>query len=312
MFLTALATGVASQATGTRAWAAQPVSVMHADSLTSVFQQKLAPDFERRSGSRAEGEGRGSVAIAKLIAAGLKTPDVFISADASVTKNLLKSGAVTWYATFATTRLLLAYSPKSPHAARFAEVAAGKRRWYEVLREPGLRIGRSDPATDPKGYRTLIMMQLAQTLYAQPALRESIFGADRNPEQILPDETILARLDQGDLDVAVLYAVQSTSRRLPTIELDPRINLGDSRLAANYAQASVTIEGVERRGEPILYAFTIPEHAANPTGAASFLQYFLSKDARRALDDAGLQSQPPQYYGDLASVPDLLREAKKR
>ena len=54
-----------------------------------------------------------------------------------------------------------------------------------MLRAPGIKIGRTDPDVDPKGYRTILAMELADKLYGLP-LRESILGDDHNPAQIFP------------------------------------------------------------------------------------------------------------------------------
>ena len=292
--------------------AAQTVSVLHAGSLTTTFNQLLAPEFERRTGVHAEGEGRGSVANAKLIAAGLKTPDVFLSADVTVTRDLLQdgNGAIAWYASFATTRMVIAYSAKSPHAQHFSDAAQGTRRWIDVLREPLVRIGRTDPAIDPKGYRTLIVGKLAERFYHVPNLNAALFSADRNSEQVMTDEAILVRLEQGEIDCAFVYGVEATIRKLPAIELDPRINLGDPRFAQSYGSERVTIGGVERRGEPIAYAFTIPTKAANAAGGAAFLAFLTSPDGRRLLDQAGLTARDPSYFGDLTRVPSELKRAR--
>lgn len=289
--------------------AGQTVSVLHAGSLTTVFQKQLAPEFERQTGVHAEGEGRGSVANANLIRAGLKNPDVFIASDADVTQKLLASGsgAIAWYATFATTRILIAYAPKSAHAARFADAATKHGRWYDALREEGVRIGRTDPAIDPKGYRTLIVGKLAERFYRQPRLEASLFGDDRNPAQTFTDEAILVRLEEGDLDAAFVYATESVQRQLPTIELRPEINLGSPHFASDYAVAAVTINGVEHRGAPIEYAFCIPTKAPNAAGGAAFLKFLVSQDGKHILDGAGLTTRDPRYFGDLASVPTALQ-----
>jgi len=288
---------------------AESISVLHAGSLTTTFQKRLAPDFERRTGLHAEGEGRGSVANAKLIAAGVKTPDVFLSADVTVTRDLMQQnpGIVSWYASFATTRMVIAYSKMSAFGMHFAQAAEGKRHWYDVLRETGMRIGRTDPAIDPKGYRTLIVTKLAERLYRIPNLGSTLFVSDRNSDQTMTDEAILVRLEQGEIDAAFVYGVEATIRNLATIELDPRINLGDPHFASAYAKASVTIDGVVRTGEPIGYAYTIPTHAANARGGAAFLAYLVSPEGRAILDGAGLQSQTPRYFGDLNRVPTELR-----
>jgi len=84
---------------------------------------------------------------------------VFLRPDEQVFRQEL--ALVSWYLRFATGELGLALSPHS-HFRRDLEAAAGQRAWWEVLQEPGLRLGRPDPDLDPKGYRTLFLFQLAE------------------------------------------------------------------------------------------------------------------------------------------------------
>ena len=106
-----------------------------------------------------------------MIKDGLRAPDVFISADDQVMIDLMHAAPdkVSWYLPFATTRIVVAYSPKSRFFSVLDEAAHGKRLWTEVLREPGLKIGRTDPAIDPKGYRTIIVCKLAER-HVEPRL----------------------------------------------------------------------------------------------------------------------------------------------
>ncbi|GAC1497977.1 MAG: hypothetical protein NVS1B14_00680 [Vulcanimicrobiaceae bacterium] len=266
--------------------------VLYAGSLVSVMERQIGPAFERRCRCSFRGEGRGSNAIANLILAGVRDPDVFVSADTAALRRLTGTpkapGVISAYASFATSRMVLGYSPRSRFAPRFALVAAGRLRLPQLLQTRGLRIGRTDPRADPKGYRVLIAMQLAEHFFHAPGLAH-VLGAVQNPAQIFPEEQLAVRLENGDLDAAFLYAVEARSRRLPAIEFPAAINLGDARRAGDYAKASVRIGGTVRRGAPIVYALAVLTGAPNPAGGREFVQFLLSRYGRHLLRVAGLE-----------------------
>ncbi|GAC1415399.1 MAG: extracellular solute-binding protein [Candidatus Velthaea sp.] len=298
----ALAGVVAAQAS-----AADVVRVLHAGSLITVMQRELIPAFAK-TGRSAEGEGRGSVANAAFIRDGLKNPDVFISADDKVMDDLMraKPQTVPWYAVFATTRLVIGYSPRSRFAAELHAAAIGRRAWTDVLSTPGLKLVRTDPAIDPKGYRTIISVKLAEQHYGALGLEKRILGDDRNADQLLTDEAILVRLESGDADAAFLYAPEAIARHLPVIELPPVVNLGEPRYATLYSSQSVIVGGVERRGAPIAYALTVPHDAPNPTGADAFVRFILRGEGRSILARSGFTMIKPQLVGDVKALPPGL------
>ncbi len=285
------------------------VVVAYAGSLVTLMERSLGPAFSAASGDAFEGRAKGSTALANLIAGGLLSPDVFVSADAASAKSLLGGAkpAARWYATWASTRVEIAYSPKSTFAADFDAAAKGKLAWYELLQRPGVRIARTDPAQDPKGYRVLLVMQLAERYYNVPNLSRTILGDPENPEQVLPEESALARLDAGEIDGLWAYSTESVGRGLPAIALPPEIDLGDPARAAIYATASVTVGGRTHAGSPSVYAFTIPTAAPNPAGAVAFGRYLLSDAGRELERKAGLTPLVPAFAGDPAAVPAELR-----
>jgi molybdate/tungstate transport system substrate-binding protein len=103
----------------------------------------------------------------------LRTPDVFISSDASVNEKVLMGPAnrnlVHWFMTLASSQIVLGYQPHSKFVPQFEQVAAGKLPWYEPLEKPGVRFGRGGPSIDPKGYRTLFVFGLASSYYHRPS-----------------------------------------------------------------------------------------------------------------------------------------------
>src|SRR5690242_12630810 len=146
------------------------VSVAYAGSLVHLMEKKLGPAFTQATGYPYVGEGKGSSALANEIKGKLSFPDVFISASPAVNTTLMgasNGNYVSWYAPFIRSSLVIGYNSSSKFAADFQAVASGSKSWYSVLEEPGIRIGRTDPALDPKGVRTIIMTELAQTYYNQ-------------------------------------------------------------------------------------------------------------------------------------------------
>ncbi len=291
------------------------VSVMYAGSLVTLMEKRIGPAFDEATGFTFQGEGKGSVAIANLIKGKARTPDIFISADPSV--NALLQGTsngnfVSWWVPFARTALVVGWSPKSKFAADFEAAKAEKRTWESVLSEPGLRLGRTDPALDPKGYRTLWLFQLDEARTSDKGEARRILGSPDNPDQIFPEEQLVARLQSGQLDAGIFYEIEAVEARLPFLELPAEVNQGDPSLAAHYASVSYTDKkGTTYRGSPILYTVTIPSTARDRAGAEAFVQYLLGPDGQALLTREGLFAATPTVSGDLGSVPNVLKAVVK-
>src|SRR5579872_4495278 len=120
------------------------VSVLYAGSLVNLMEKKIGPAFTQATGYPFQGEGKGSTALANEIKGHLRTPDIFISADANVDKSLMgasNGNYVSWYVPFIRTSLVIGYNPNSKFAADFQAAAHGSKPWYQVLEESGLRLG---------------------------------------------------------------------------------------------------------------------------------------------------------------------------
>jgi molybdate/tungstate transport system substrate-binding protein len=108
------------------------VQVLYAGSLGSVLEKSVGPEFEQSSGFTYQGEGQGSLGAAKMIFDGLRSPDVFISADAAVNDKVLMTAdkkLIDWYVTFASSAIVLGYNPQSKFKSLFVQVQAGKLPW---------------------------------------------------------------------------------------------------------------------------------------------------------------------------------------
>lgn len=289
------------------------VSVLYAGSLVNLMEKKIGPAFTQATGYPYEGEGKGSTALAAEIKGRLRTPDIFISASAAVDKSLMGSANgnyVSWYATFTRTEMVIGYSPQSKFAADFQAAANGTKSWYSVLEEPGIRIGRTDPALDPKGISTIILMELAEKYYNLPGLAQKLLGGANNTSQIFPEEELVARLGSGQLDAGFFYLNEVKDQNLPYITLPTQINLSDPSMNSTYAQASYTDPKTSKKtvGAAIAYTITIPSTSKNAAGAIAFADFLLSSQGQTILLGDGLLQTTPALYGNISVVPAQLQQ----
>ena len=288
------------------------VSVAYAGSLVNLMEKKVGPAFTQATGYPYVGEGKGSSALANEIKGKLSFPDVFISASPAVNTTLMgaaNGNYVSWYAPFIRSSLVIGYNPNGKFAADFRAVSSGSKSWYQVLEEPGIRIGRTDPALDPKGVRTIIMTELAQTYYNQPGLSSKILGASSNTGQIFPEEELVARLTSGQLDAGFFYLNEATDASIPYVTLPIQINMGDPTLNSTYARATYTDPktGAVTKGSAIVYTITVLNGSKNQEGAIAFVKFLFSSQGQAFFTNDGLAAVTPKVSGDATAVPSQLQ-----
>ena len=303
--------GTGSSSTPTPA-AKSKVSVLYAGSLVNLMEKKVGPAFTQATGYPYEGEGKGSTALATEIKGKLRFPDIFISADPAVDKTLMgadNGNYVSWYAPFIRTSMVIGYSPTSKFAADFQAAANGSKTWYQVLQESGIRIGRTDPLLDPKGVRTIQLMELAEKHYNQPGLTSKVLGTPENTSQIFPEEELVSRLTSGQLDAGFFYLNEVTDAKLPFVTLPTQINLSDPSMNTAYAAATYTNPKTKKvsKGSAIVYTITIPSTSKNMAGAIAFVHYILSSQGEMFFTNDGLSLTTPKLAGDASAVPSQLQ-----
>lgn len=191
-------------------------------------------------------EAHGSAAAARMVADGQRHPDVVALADATLFESVL---SVPWYAHVATNELTLAYDA-STDAGRRIERA---ERWVDPIADGSVSLGRTDPALDPLGYRTLFALELAETYYDRPGLAASV----RESSRIYPETSLLARLDSGAVGAAVVYRNMAQDHGFDTVDLPAAIDLSDPERADSYRTTEYTLpDGTTVTGGPIDYAAT--------------------------------------------------------
>jgi molybdate/tungstate transport system substrate-binding protein len=259
----ACANSTANTSTATTTTPARgPVDVLYAGSLVDLMLNQVGPGFQAATGDTLEGTSGDSGSLANEIKGKVLAGDVFISA--SPTKNALLEGAanggfVTWYASFAQSSLVIGYNPKGRFAAQLRS-----QPWYDVVDQSGFLLGRTDPATDPKGQLAVKALDAAAGSHSRPALA----GLATSPGNVYAENTLVGRLQAGQLDAGFFYAVEANGAGIPTVSLP------GSTLAAHYT-------------------ITILSNAAHRPEAKAFVEYLLARQGVAELTGAGLSIPRP-------------------
>ncbi len=272
--------------------AKEKVIIFHAGSLTVPFA-RIEKLFEAKYPNiDVLRESGGSTKMARMISELHKPADIMAAADFKIIDKTLIPQYAVWNIRFATNQLVLCYTNKS----RFAkEVNADN--WYKILGRKGVIWGHSDPNLDPCGYRSLMVLQLAEKLYEQPGLYDQLI-ANCPKENVRPKSVeLVSLLKTGNMDYAWEYLSVAVQHDLKYIKLDDHINLGNYKYDTFYKQARVKVTGKKpgtwmyRIGKSCTYGITMIKNCCNPKEAILFLEYLLNPDGGlKILKEMG---QPP-------------------
>lgn len=263
--------------------------VAYAGSMGVVMDHDLGPAVATAQHASYQGIGQGSFALARLLAGRQLQADVFVGITPGPVAVLRKAGLVDRAVPVASTRMVVIYSPKSRFAADFAAAAKGAKPWYEVLREPGLRFGRTDPAVDPQGANALLTLQLAARYYHQPALLQQVAGKLQNPRQLFAETSLMSRLEAGQIDAAIGYASAAFSHHLPSIDLPAEVDLAQPAMQqAWYARAGFTLASGKRlAAQPLVFYAAVPANAKHPGLGRAFVQFMQGPQGQAMLRGRG-------------------------
>jgi molybdate/tungstate transport system substrate-binding protein len=253
-----------------------PLDVAYAGSMGSMMEGPVKA-AAASLGIAMRGRAQGSDALAQLIVGGSIPVDVFMPVTPGPMETVLKAGKARRGIPIARTEMVIAYSPKSSFAKALAS-----QQWYEVLQQPGVRFGRTDPATDPQGRNIIFTLQLAEAYYKQPGLAKKILGDTVNASQIFSEPTVQARLQSGELDAASAYKTQPGPFGLPFVTLPDAINLGNASMNATYQTTSLELNGKTYHPQPLVYYAATITGSPQADKAAAFVQWF-STDAAQTI-----------------------------
>ncbi len=287
--------------------------VFMADSLYLPFKAATEAFEREHPDCRVHLVPSGSVLAARRITDANDQADLLAVADHLVIEKMLRPRFADWYACFAGNEVVIAYTQASRYAAELTV-----DNWFDVLSREGVKVGAANPSHDPCGYWAEISWQLADLHYRNvpaPSIQERMRRQCGPPDKRRSDtEELLQILEStAGIDYAFVYLSQASQHRLPVLRLPASVNLGDIRQVDLYRRASVTLPGVddastiEKRGDAIVYALTIPRNARHPDLAAAYVQHLLSPAGRKTLSEQYLNVFERPWTYDAGAVPAALK-----
>lgn len=283
--------------------------IFHAGSMT-IPLKKISEAFKNENpGVEIFLEGAGSRDCARKISDLNKECDIMVSADYDVIEELLIPNFSSWYIKFATNEMVIAFTDRSRYGKEI-----NSNNWHEILLKKDVAFGRSDPNSDPCGYRSVLVIKLAEKQLNKKGLANKILTKDKN--YIRPKEVdLLSLLEINTIDYIFIYRSIAEQNNLNYISLPDQINLKTDVYKDEYKTVSVEVSGKRPGekttiyGEPMVYGITILQQAPNHKVALAFLKYFLREDkGMKIIVEEGQFSNIPSPTNYYDKLPEELKE----
>ncbi len=296
--------------------------VFHAGSLSVPFQELERIFEESNPQIDVQREAYGSATAVRQVTELGRPADIVGSADYRLIDRLMIEASPSqaeWNLLFARNSVGLTYVEKG---------ALREDNWAEILRDPDVRVGMSNPNQDPCGYRGLFCTYLANTVLDKEGLLQDLVLSNSNVELtegergavirvpgdvryrgrlvMRPKETdLIALLETGAIDYLLLYQSVATQHGLGFFDLPEEVNLSRADLVDTYGRVSVLQYAGQPEREtpvkagPIVYGLTVPSSAPHPEEAARFVELVASERGRRVFEQNG---QPPLVPAALSPI----------
>jgi molybdate/tungstate transport system substrate-binding protein len=250
--------------------------IFHAGSL-AVPMKQIAMEYEKRNpGTKIYLESAGSLVCARKVTELKKPCDIIASSDYFVINELLIPDYASWSIRFATNEIVIAYLEKSKYSK---EINADN--WMDILQKKDVIYSRSDPDSDPCGYRTVFTFMLAEKYYNKNGLAEKM--ESKNKDYIRPKEVdLVALLESNAIDYMFQYKSVAIQHGLKYIVLPKEINLSDPSKNDIYSSVSTEVSGskpglkMKVTGDYINYSITVLDIAPQKEEAVNFLEFLIS------------------------------------
>jgi molybdate/tungstate transport system substrate-binding protein len=280
--------------------------VFGAGTLATPFAAEMAAFRKQNPGVTIHSQFAASADMVKDITELGQPADVLGVADYSLIPKLMSDPAkphASWYVGFVGNQITFAYTSHSKGASQLTPAS-----WYKVLAEPGVHIGRSNPAADPSGYQILQMLQLAQAYYKDPALSASVLKNSPDSSVAETETSLLAALQSGQIDYLAIYRSDALEEHLKYIALPSQINLSDPAMAAAYAKVSINGGSLGMlTAKPIIYGLTVPSTAPDAALGQKFVAFVLSPQGQAIMRSNGFVVISPALASSQDKVPASLR-----
>ncbi len=284
------------------------IIIFHAGSLSVPFKQ-LANEYEKRNpGTKILMEPAGSLVCARKITELKKPCDIIASADYLVIDELIIPEYASWSIRFATNEIVIAFQEKSKYSSEI-----DSSNWMDVLLRDDVTFARSDPDSDPCGYRSVLTFKLAEKYYGMPGLANKL--ASKNKDFIRPKEVdLVALVEANAVDYMFQYKSVAIQHNLKYIELPDYINLGDPAKNEVYNSVSLDVTGstpgskMTVKGDYINYSLSVLSDAVNKVDAIDFVSFLLSNEGMEIFRINGQDPIVPFSSEQPEMIPEKLKK----
>jgi len=287
--------------------------IYHAGSLTVPVANlvkefnNLFPDIDIKT------TAGGSRKISRLVAETGQKADILMSADYTVIDTLLIPDHADWNILFAENSMVIMYTDKSRYADKI-----NTDNWYDILLKEGVEYGHSEPNADPCGYRSVLLLQLAENYYQREGLNNALL--ENCPKKNIRPKSVelISLLETGVLDYAFEYESVALQHQLKDnqfkyIKLPKAIDLSSLDHTEDYLKATIELSGAKpgetviKKGQPIVYGITMPLNGKNRDNALAFLKFLFDKNqGLKVIQDSGQPVHELEVINGIDKLPSEI------
>ncbi len=283
------------------------IIIFHAGSLSVPFKQ-LAGEYEKLNpGTQILMEPAGSLVCARKITELKKPCDIIASADYLVIDELIVPEYASWSIRFATNEIVIAFQNKSKYSSEIDSL-----NWMDILLRDDVTYARSDPDSDPCGYRSVLAFKLAEKYYGIKGLESKLSSKDR--DFIRPKEVdLVALVEANAVDYMFQYKSVAKQHGLKFITLPDYINLGNPARNDVYHSVSLDVTGntpgskMTVKGDYINYSISVLTGSVNKENAVDFVFFLLSREGMEIFRKNGQDPIIPFSTDQPGMIPEKLK-----
>jgi molybdate/tungstate transport system substrate-binding protein len=283
------------------------VIVFHAGSL-SVPLKQLKTEYEKLHPEvNILLESAGSLVCARKITELKKPCDIIASADYFVINELLIPKYTGWSIRFATNEIVIAFSDKSKYSSEI-----NQSNWMDILQRNDVIYSRSDPDSDPCGYRTVFTFLLSEKYYKIKGLAVKL--ASKNKDFIRPKEVdLVALLESNAIDYMFQYKSVAMQHKFKFIELPDDVNLSDPSRNEIYGSVATEVSGskpgtrMKVSGDCINYSISVLDKAPQRDAALDFVSFIIGEKGNEIFRENGQDPLDPLVSDQPDQLPEKLK-----
>ncbi|WP_393971278.1 substrate-binding domain-containing protein [Oxyplasma meridianum] len=197
-----------------------------------------------------------------------------------------------WAIAFASDSLVIAYSAASEqnssaasiieqfHSAYTANSTALYKGAFMNLTSGKVKVGISNPNSDPAGFRAWISLEIAGYEYdnGNRSYFEIRMSQNRGNVSATSAADLVSPLLEGDIQFLYIYRSAAIAKGLHYISLPPELNFGNGGLASFYVQFNYTLATGVITGSPIYLYITALANNSNAASADGFVSYVVNNN----------------------------------